>query len=102
MGHVVFIVLHVLAIMFGLVALVITVPLHLIYGAVRNRRQPASASADAPSPFTHVRCTECKEFVLGEAVKCKHCGATLTPQEPEFARQRRILENMEKPDRRYP
>ena len=37
-------------------------------------------SAGAPSPHTHVRCPDCKEFVLNEARVCKHCGAKLVPQ----------------------
>jgi len=29
---------------------------------------------------THVRCPECRELVLHDARKCKHCGCALTPQ----------------------
>ncbi len=32
------------------------------------------------SPLTHVRCPDCREFVLAEARKCKHCGTALVPQ----------------------
>lgn len=32
-----------------------------------------------PSEKTHVRCTQCAEFVLPQAKVCKHCGAALTP-----------------------
>ena len=34
----------------------------------------------APSPATHVRCPECRELVLRDARKCKHCGCALIPQ----------------------
>ena len=34
----------------------------------------------APTPATHVRCPDCKEFVLKEARVCKHCGCKLVPQ----------------------
>jgi hypothetical protein len=34
----------------------------------------------APSPTTHVRCPDCREFVYKDASKCKHCGITLVPQ----------------------
>jgi hypothetical protein len=34
----------------------------------------------APSPKTHVRCPDCREFVYMDARKCKHCGVTLVPQ----------------------
>ncbi len=29
---------------------------------------------------THVRCPDCKELVLSEATKCRHCGCSLVPQ----------------------
>ena len=35
---------------------------------------------NAPSPDTHVRCPDCREFVYKDARKCKHCGITLVPQ----------------------
>jgi hypothetical protein len=85
MGHVLFVVLHVIAILFGWVALILTIPLHLIYAAVSKRRAPGVA-VDAPSPTTHVRCPDCKELVLAEAVKCKHCGAALKPVDPQLLR----------------
>lgn len=34
----------------------------------------------APTPDTHIRCPDCKEFVLKEARVCKHCGCKLVPQ----------------------
>ena len=40
MGHLMFIVLHILAIVFGFVLLFITVPLHLIYAGTRKKRVP--------------------------------------------------------------
>lgn len=42
--------------------------------------RPARTDPTAPSDVTHVRCRACAEPVLREAVKCKHCGADLTPQ----------------------
>ncbi|MBS3777488.1 MAG: hypothetical protein KGY70_19995 [Bacteroidales bacterium] len=36
MGHFIFCVLHLLAILFGVVGLIITVPLHLIYSATKK------------------------------------------------------------------
>lgn len=29
---------------------------------------------------THVHCSECRELVLRDARKCKHCGSALVPQ----------------------
>jgi len=37
MGHAIFIILHILAILFGLVGLIITIPLHIIYAAVKSK-----------------------------------------------------------------
>ncbi len=37
-------------------------------------------AAKGPSPKTHVRCPDCRELVLKEARKCKHCGCPLVPQ----------------------
>ena len=34
----------------------------------------------APTPKTHVRCPECRELVIRDARKCKHCGCALVPQ----------------------
>jgi hypothetical protein len=42
---------------------------------------PTVKSTDplAPSPDTHVRCPDCREFVYKDARKCKHCGTPLIP-----------------------
>ena len=37
MGHFIFCIFHLLALLFGVVGLIITVPLHLIYSAVKGR-----------------------------------------------------------------
>lgn len=37
MGHVIFVMLHLLAILFGFVFLFVTIPAHLIYSAMRKR-----------------------------------------------------------------
>lgn len=43
---------------------------------------------DATHPgATHTRCPLCAEWVLPDAIVCKHCGGTLTPQ-PLFREQR--------------
>ena len=36
-----------------------------------------------PTPDTHVKCPDCRELVLMDAKKCKHCGAMLTPIPPK-------------------
>jgi hypothetical protein len=33
-----------------------------------------------PNPDTHLKCPDCRELVLKDARKCKHCGCALVPQ----------------------
>jgi hypothetical protein len=33
------------------------------------------------SHITHVRCPDCRELVRKDAIKCKHCGTSLAPEE---------------------
>jgi len=35
---------------------------------------------NAPNPDTHVKCPDCRELVLKDARKCKHCGSALISQ----------------------
>lgn len=77
MGHIIFFLLHGVAVLLGLWLLIFTVPLHLIYSAVRaNRRR----GHETVSFLTHVRCPDCRELVLKRATVCKHCGCRLIPQ----------------------
>lgn len=56
----------------------------VILVAVLPSQKPAAvlAGAEVASPATHVRCPDCKELVLREALVCKHCHAKLIPQPP--------------------
>lgn len=76
MGHLVFLVLHAIAILFGVVLLFVTVPLHLIYAATRRS---AKRGPPEPSARTHNRCPACQEFVLKGANVCRFCGTKLIP-----------------------
>ena len=67
MGHLIFIVLHFIAILFGFVFLFITIPLHLIY-AVQQGKSDRSLKR---------KCPYCAEMVKVEAIVCKHCGKDL-------------------------
>ena len=40
----------------------------------------AGKKTEGPSPETHVKCPDCRELVLHDARKCKHCGCQLKPQ----------------------
>jgi len=75
-GDLLFAILHVIAVLFFAWALMLTIPLHLIYTAVLRRGQ----KHEPETWRTHVRCPECKELVLNEARVCKHCGCKLIPQ----------------------
>ena len=76
MGHLIFIVLHLIALLFGAILLFVTIPAHLIYIAMKSKKR----DPNAPTPWSHVRCPDCKELVLKEATVCKHCGCKLVPQ----------------------
>lgn len=41
-----------------------------------------SLASAKPTPDTHVRCPDCRELVLKDARRCKHCGIALVPQFP--------------------
>ena len=77
MGHLLFWILHFFAFMFGFVLLVVTIPLHLIYsasmGSGTRKIKHGAESLCVPTPKTHMRCPDCKEYVLKEANICKHC-----------------------------
>jgi hypothetical protein len=77
MGHLLFLVIHIVVLVFAPVGLLLTIPLHLIYGAAASKK----VDRDAPNWRTHVRCPDCKEFVRRDAVTCKHCGIALVPMD---------------------
>jgi hypothetical protein len=55
--------------LFGIFALLLVVVLPSL------KRDP-----NAPTPDTHVKCPDCRELVIRDARKCKHCGVSLIPQ----------------------
>lgn len=65
----------------GLGWFVISVLLSPLFAALLMLIMPNLASDSAvPNPQTHVRCPDCRELVLKDARKCKHCGSQLVPQ----------------------
>jgi len=84
MGTFLFAVLHLVALLFGAAALLVTIPLHLIYAVLKGRSDTAKSAAAAAQRelATQVRCPQCRELVRWDAIKCKHCAADLTPANP--------------------
>lgn len=79
MGHFIFLILHFIAVMFGFVALFITIPLHLMYASSRKTAKNTtklmrSTVNTKQDEGERVRCPDCKELILKEAIVCKHCG----------------------------
>lgn len=50
-----------------------------LHGVMGSTSGGTKVYAEA-SPDTHVKCPDCRELVLKEARKCKHCGTGLVPQ----------------------
>ena len=45
---------------------------------IGKAKQPGDTSE--PTPETHIKCPDCREFILKDARICKHCGCKLLPQ----------------------
>ena len=60
---------------------VLSVVLSPLVGLIAAAAMP-KIDANAPNPSTHVKCPDCRELVLKDARKCKHCGSALRPPDP--------------------
>lgn len=74
--------------------LVVCLPNLKLQRESRARDEAAARDVD----LERVKCPECAELVLREARKCKHCGATLTPQ-AVFAPARWSEPSLDRPSR---
>ena len=84
MGHLLFAVLHLIALIFFAWTLTLTIPLHLIYAAVSRNAPKREVFIPGPGDIAagyvgQVNCPECRELIRADAKKCKHCGAAVTP-----------------------
>lgn len=52
----------------------------LIIGIVVLAMPKVVPAGQRETAETHTRCPACKEVVRRDAIKCKHCGSTLTPK----------------------
>lgn len=75
MGHIIFVILHLLAILFGLVGLIITVPLHIIYAAVikqgrrsggEQKRQPIDENHGLSAKEYRFQCLLCSKRYMSK------------------------------------
>jgi len=70
---------HVLHFLLSLVTVGIWLPIWFLVH-ISNASQMKCGQCGGRGPRaseTHVRCPDCKELVLAEANKCKHCGTKL-------------------------
>lgn len=80
MGHFIFLVMHLLSVLFlGWGLLFLTIPLHLIYAVLRRSSKIANVRHAPPTPATHVKCPDCRELILKDARVCRFCGCKLEP-----------------------
>lgn len=63
----------------GLLAVLISPLIAALFCAIASDLK--NPKAVAPNPNTHVKCPDCRELVLNDARKCKHCGCSLVPQQ---------------------
>lgn len=84
MGHVVFVVLHLIALLFMMGALLLTIPLHVIYAVLAGRSKPAAAPASIATEPQRT-CPACAEPVQRAAFRCKHCGVSIVAEEVKRA-----------------
>jgi hypothetical protein len=83
MGHAMFLFLHLVCFFLVMPALLVTVPLHLIYGVMRGRAPAGTAEVQDMGPRDNQaglrNCPECREVVRTDAKRCKHCHAQIEP-----------------------
>ncbi|WP_083777260.1 double zinc ribbon domain-containing protein [Desulfohalobium retbaense] len=74
MGHFIFIMLHLIAVLFGFVFLIITIPLHLIYSSTNKFTKAKNSAFDYSSNNgVYAECPFCKQKINKDASKCPYC-----------------------------
>lgn len=75
MGHLLFLIIHIVCLVAFIPALIVTVPLHIIY-AVLHKGRKSTADADDLK-----KCPDCAEMIKIDAKVCRHCGRRFSPLE---------------------
>ena len=65
------------------IALIIGVIICVIFGVIIGAIIGLAIdyfAKNQPNEDTHVKCPDCRELIIKDARKCKHCGCNLIPQ----------------------
>lgn len=85
MGHILFVILHLIAFAFGFIFLIITIPLHIIYAAVNKPVTNQGTKSKNPdmggSNDVFIECPFCKMKIDKDATKCPHCQEWITNEQ---------------------
>jgi len=65
---------------YGIEAIAFGIPWAIAFSLIGLLIDFIVSKGNTPNPDTHVKCPDCRELVLKEARKCKHCGCNLIPQ----------------------